>query len=297
MTEFDLDHLDPSLHRVLGFSDSQRITYIRGDRWMDYPRGALALRRLSDLVDFPRCSRMPSLLIWGESGMGKTMIAKTHLNDHPPTFEEMAGVRRTPVVSIQMPSTPDSRRIYAAILEALGAPLLSGDKRRDIAILEPCTLHLMKEMSVRRLVIDEFHNLLVGTNRVQRTILNLVRHISNQLEISIVCLGTQEAREALMRDPQLVRRFEGFELKPWKRGEDFYALLNTLLCSLPLRRRSSVGAKSYDLVLARTGGITSNIFRLMTELAVEAIKNGHEEITPDSIRDSNTIVNPLNVAA
>ena len=157
------------------------------------------------------------------------MCIRDSLSDHPPVFDSKAGVRRTPVLSIQMPSTPDSRGIYAAILEALGAPLLSGGGRTDIAILEPRTLHLMKEVGVRMLMIDEFHNLLVGSNRIQRTVLNLVRHISNHLEISIVCLGTQEAREALMSDPQLVRRFESFELKPWKKGDDFYALLNTLL--------------------------------------------------------------------
>jgi type II secretory pathway predicted ATPase ExeA len=297
MTEPTLDHLDPQLHSTLALDASDRIAYVRSDRWLDYPRGALALRKLADLVSFPRCSRMPSLLIWGESGMGKTMIAKTHLSDHPPVFDSKAGVRRTPVLSIQMPSTPDSRGIYAAILEALGAPLLSGGGRTDIAILEPRTLHLMKEVGVRMLMIDEFHNLLVGSNRIQRTVLNLVRHISNHLEISIVCLGTQEAREALMSDPQLVRRFESFELKPWKKGDDFYALLNTLLYTLPLRRRSSLGAKSYDLVLARTSGITSNIFRLMTELAVEAINSGHEEITLPSIRDSEIISLPLNLAA
>lgn len=297
MNESTLDHLDPQLHPVLALGAPERIAYVRSDRWLDYPRGALALRKLADLVNFPRCSRMPSLLIWGESGMGKTMIAKTHLSDHPPIFDEAAGIRRTPVLSIEMPSTPDSKSFYTAILECLGAPLLSGGGRTDLAILEPRTLHLMKEVGVRMLVIDEFHNLLVGSNRIQRTILNLVRHISNRIEISIVCLGTQEAREALMSDPQLVRRFANFELKPWKKGEELYALLNTLLYTLPLRRRSSLGTKSYDLVLARTGGITSNIFRLMTELAVEAINSGREEITLTSIRDSDVISLPFDLVA
>ena len=66
--------------------------------------------------------------------------------------------------------------------------------------------------------------------------LNLIRQLANELRIPIVCLGTREGREALLSDPQLARRFEGFELPRWQRGEEFHGLLNTLLRTLPLQK-------------------------------------------------------------
>jgi len=115
----------------------------------------------------------------------------------------------------------------------------------------------------------------------------------NELRVPLVCLGTREAREALLSDPQLVRRFEGFELPRWQRGEEFYGLVNTLLRTLPLRRPSRLGTKGFDQVLVRADGITANIFTLMTTLAVAAIRSGQEEITAADIRRSGALAAPL----
>jgi len=71
--------------------------------------------------------------------------------------------------------------------------------------------------------------------------------------------------------------------------------MNTMLFTVPLRKRSMLGSKSYDLILARTGAITSNIFRLMTGLAVDAIRSGREEITAADIQKSDLI--PIRVDA
>ena len=39
------------------------------------------------------------------------------------------------------------------------------------------------------LVIDEVHNILAGTYREQRIVLNTLRFLSNRLQISLVCFG------------------------------------------------------------------------------------------------------------
>jgi hypothetical protein len=44
------------------------------------------------------------------------------------------------------------------------------------------------------LVIDEVHSLLAGTYREQRTLLNALRFMANDLRIPLVCLGTPEAK-------------------------------------------------------------------------------------------------------
>jgi hypothetical protein len=58
------------------------------------------------------------------------------------------------------------------------------------------------------IVIDEVHNLLAGSPRKQRVILQLFRHLSNKLKASLVFLGIAEAREAIAGDTQLSRRLD-----------------------------------------------------------------------------------------
>ena len=50
-------------------------------------------------------------------------------------------------------------------------------------------LLILKQSKVRVIVIDEVHNLLAGSPREQRVILQLFRHLSNELKASLVFLG------------------------------------------------------------------------------------------------------------
>ena len=43
---------------------------------------------------------MPSIAIYGDSGMGKTMIMKKFRREHPPLFDGEAGVERTRVLAL-----------------------------------------------------------------------------------------------------------------------------------------------------------------------------------------------------
>ena len=173
-------HLTPAARQLLHLPDAERIARIRADRWVDTPRAVLALGKLADLLDSPPRARMPNVLIWGDSGMGKTMIAEKFLRDHPPIFDATAGVRRTPVLAIDMPAIPDPKWLFAQILQALDAPLPGGG-RIDLATLAPRTIRLMQMIGVRLLVIDEVHNLLVGPHRSQRAMLNVIRQLANEL--------------------------------------------------------------------------------------------------------------------
>lgn len=54
-------------------------------------------------------------------------------------------------------------------------------------------MRLLKSSNVGVLIIDEVHNLLAGTPREQRVILQLMRYLSNELKASLVCLGVMDA--------------------------------------------------------------------------------------------------------
>jgi len=44
---------------------------------------------------------MPSVAIYGDSGMGKTMIMKRFRDEHPPGFNATTGTLRTPVSRVR----------------------------------------------------------------------------------------------------------------------------------------------------------------------------------------------------
>ena len=202
----EVSHLTPAAAPLLAESDERRIRAIRSRRWVLYPRAKQALDRLSRLLDHPRGTRMPSVAIYGDSGMGKTMIMKRFRDEHPPRF-------------------------------------------------------------------------------TQRIVLNTLRFLSNRLQISLVCFGVNEAREAISGDVQLARRFEQFTLSRWAANEQFEALVASILRNTPLRSPSVLTPKSLRRMLQITEGITANIFHMINSLAVEAVESGREQITNEAVEN------------
>src|SRR5262249_42967916 len=148
-------------------------------------------------------------------------------NEKPPRFDETSGVMLTPVVAVLMP--PDCKPIwlYEELLGAVQAPQPLA--RPNPAQLEKRIIELYGLMRVRLIIIDEVHDMLGGTARQQRIMLNIIRHLTNKLGIPFVLFGTKDARIALMPDPQLARRFAVHNISTWSAGEDFNAFIGTIL--------------------------------------------------------------------
>ena len=237
----DISHLTADAAYWLGENDERRVSAIQARRWVLYLRAKQVLERLNRLLDHPRGTRMPSVAIYGDSGMGKTMLMKRFRDDHPPSFDLRTGILKTPVLAMEMTSRPGERRFYAELLTLLGAPQRP---RADIAQMEQAALRIMEAIGVQVLVIDEVHNILAGTYREQRIVLNTLRFLSNRLQISLVCFGVNEAREAIGGDVQLARRFEQFTLSRWAANEQFETLVTSILRNTPLRKPSVLTPKS-----------------------------------------------------
>lgn len=69
-------------------------------------------------------------------------------------------------------------------------------------------------------------------------------------------------------------------MPPWRDGEDVIGLISTLQRTSPLRRESQIDEKMLTWILSVTGGITSGIFSMMSQLAIAAIESGEERIMP-----------------
>lgn len=273
-------HLTAGAAALLAEPQAARIRAMRSRRWVLYPRAKQALGRLDALLDHPRGTRMPSIAIYGDSGMGKTMIMKRFRDQHPPSFDKSTGALTTPVLAMEMVSRPGERRFYGELLTLLGAPQ---SPRADITQMEQAALRIMEAIGVQVLVIDEVHNILAGTYREQRIVLNTLRFLSNRLQISLVCFGVNDAREAIGGDVQLARRFEQFTLSRWVANEDFETLVTSILRNTPLHRPSVLTPKSLRRILQITDGITANIFHVINSLAIEAVVDGSERITDSAV--------------
>jgi hypothetical protein len=179
-----------------------------------------------------------------------------------------------------MTSRPGERRFYAELLTILGAPQRP---RADIAQMEQAAFRIMEAIGVQILVVDEVHNILAGSYREQRIVLNTLRFLSNRLQISLVCFGVNEAREAISGDVQLARRFEQITLNRWIADEQFEALVASILRNTPLHNPSVLAPKSLRRMLQITEGITANIFHMINNLAVDAIETGTERLTDEML--------------
>jgi len=267
------EHLTASTAELLNLSNDLRIREVQSERWVHYPRAKAALVAMGRLAAHPRTTRMPSLAIYGDSGMGKTMLMRKFCEDHPPIVDPRKGIERQQVLPIQMAGKPGERQLFG-----VNQGLRSGAVDMQFAVIR-----LLKAIGLQVLVIDEVHNILAGSAREQRIVLNTLRYLSNELNMSLVCFGVADAREAISGDAQLARRFDELTLTRWSSTPAFEELMISILRNLPLREPSVLTALSLRRILQITEGLTARIFRLMNDLAITAIENGVEKITDSAV--------------
>jgi Bacterial TniB protein len=96
----EFSHLHAPYRAYALLSASERIQWIRQDRWIHYSRAEQVLNRLSDLLTYPPRDRMPCLLLFGPTGMGKTRIVQKFLREHRSSFDDVTGRTRLPIVAL-----------------------------------------------------------------------------------------------------------------------------------------------------------------------------------------------------
>jgi Cdc6-like AAA superfamily ATPase len=269
-------HVAPNVRALLPLADEVRIAAMQRDRWIDYARASAILERLSRMLGTPARDRMPCLLMHGESNIGKTQIIRKFVRDHPSTFDEERGVERRQIISMQMPALPDQRRFYSALLFEIGAP---HSPKAGVSVLEGLTRTLLHAMKPRMLVVDEVHHLLAGNYKEQRASMNLLKYLANDLQMSVVLVGTADAVVALQTDAQMSSRFPPTQLPRWAESDEFRRFLHAFERLLPLKKPSLLAQRDVvEFVLAATGGITGAIAQLLTHAAELAIRDGTERV-------------------
>lgn len=150
---------------------------------------------------------MPCLLIYGDTGMGKTKIVRKFERAHPATLCQSTGVTNRPVVVAQVPSEPVERDLYRELLASPQAPALVGGtlaREKDIC------RSLLRTAGARMIVLDEVNGMLAGTYRQQRIFLNALRFSQTTRECRLFApVPTWRARPCspTRSSPSASRRF------------------------------------------------------------------------------------------
>ena len=274
------DHLTDDAGDAFAESIDERIYFIRSKRWIAYPKAIEILGHLNALLKHPRTTRMPSLAVYGDSGMGKSMLVEKFKDDYALSAREKPRGPKAKLLVVELAGRPNERRLFAQMLAVLGAPQ---SPRATIVELERTTVRLLRDLGVQVLVLDEIHNVLAASWREQRVVFNTLRYLSNELKLSLVCFGIMEARQAINGDVQLARRFDSVSLPRWMAGKEFEQLVLAIIRNLPLKEPSVLTVKGLRRILQTSDGVSARIFRMLNDVAIEAIETGVERITDEAL--------------
>ena len=284
-----MNHLLESVKKIAIEDNNKRINLINNKRWIKYSAAKKILERLEELLIFPKISRMPNMLIVGDTNNGKTILVNRFYEDHKPKIIKIGKDEKLiiPVVYMQAPPIPDEKRFYNKLLDCLNVPYNINDK---IERKEKQVINVLEYVETKMLIIDEIHNILAGNLAKQRSFLNVIKYLANELQIVIVAVGIKESLNAMNTDSQIANRFVPMFLPKWSYNEDYLRLLASFEKLLPLRKPSNlisegISSKILDLSEGTIGEITT----VLTLAAIESIKNGKEYIDVDLLKTINYV--------
>jgi len=282
-----MEHLIDSVKEIALMNDASRIEFINKNRWIKYPHAEKIIDRLEELLVYPKISRMPNMLIVGETNNGKTILVNRFFNLHQPFVDEKTEKLNIPVLYIQAPPVPDEKRFYHKILDALNAPYRYNDK---IEQKERQARNILEHVNTKMIIIDEIHNILAGNLSKQRAFLNVIKYLANELQIVIVAVGIKEALNAINTDPQISNRFIPEYLPKWNYSEEYLRLLMSFERLIPLKKQSLlVNDQVSKKILELSEGTIGEISNVISKAAIDAIISKKEKIDIEILKNLNYI--------
>lgn len=255
----------------------ERVLATRKFKWVGYTQAMKILNKMEDCLNYPKSHRMPNILLVGDSNNGKTAILHRFNQKYLPYLEKGTDKIINPVLFIQAPPEPDEKRFYNAILEKLYAPYRTSEKI-DSRYMR--VKNLLFELQTKILIIDEIQHVLAGSPSKQRVFLNVIKHLSNDLQIPLICSGTKLAFNAIQSDHQLANRFEPRVLPRWSNDIELKRLLLSFEKLLPLKKESNLIENSMtSKILSLSDGLIGEISKILELSTILAIESGVEKIT------------------
>jgi len=211
------------------------------------------------------------LLLTGPSGAGKSTIAAAYQAVFPRVHE--AARTHVPVLMVTVPSSPTTRSLASAILEALGHK----KAHKGTAPEKTAMIHeLFAKCGVEMVLLDEFQHLFYApTLNAFRDVTDWLKNFLEATRIGMVACGLPAAEAVVNSNEQLARRFSArirmtpFSFETAEDFQEFRGVLKALGTSLPfpaevplhesnLARRFHVGSCGlFDYVIKILEGAVS----------------------------------------
>jgi type II secretory pathway predicted ATPase ExeA len=272
-----MSRLHPEIEKILTASDEERIRKIEDSKWIGYSRAKKIMDKLDDLLNHPKTLRMPNLLLVGDTNNGKTILVNRFNTIHEPRITAEDEKLNRHVVLIQAPHKPDERMFYNSLLDSLYVPYKFNDR---VEKKQQQVIQLFSHIGVKMLIIDEIHHILAGSAMAQRTFLNMIKYLANELQIVIVGVGIKDAFNVINSDPQLANRFEPAVLPKWTMNDEYLRLLASFEYVLPLKESSNLSNHEIaSKILLLSQGTIGEISTVIRKAAKNAIKSKSEKIT------------------
>jgi hypothetical protein len=174
-----------------------------------------------------------------------------------------------PVVLVEMPPRATEPRVCLSIARALGLAGY-GSKARHVT---DNVYRALVAKKVRVLVLIEFQHVSPLPKFERQVVLDLVKGISNH-GISVIAVGTEEARNNLAEDEQVANRMRVIRLKGFANNLEFRSFLHSLEPYYPLPKPSGLSSPELAAeIYSRTNGITGEVVALCDAAAAWAIRN------------------------
>lgn len=275
-------HLLPDAAEAALLPDAERIDYIGQDRWLPYARANQIIDRLEDWLKRPRVNRPPNMMIVGRSDNGKSHVLERFATLHPGISPTKSANILAPVMLLETPPSASANDLYDSVTHMLNKPraaVKTPESRRDAA------KDILRVVESKVLMLDEINHVLSGTANRQREFFFALKHLSNELRLSVVIAGTPESLQLLHLSDQIENRFTVEPLPVWKVDRDFRLLLANFEQVLPLRKPSGLSKTAVATVIHSFGIETFGALScLLNDAAKVAVKSGAECITADILK-------------
>jgi hypothetical protein len=95
---------------------------------------------------------------------------------------------------------------------------------------------------------------------------------TNQLRVSVVAAGTNEALHVMRYDPQIASRFEQLELPVWRESDELRRFIAGYLALLPVRKApAALDRRFVEYIVELTDGVTGRIVDVLRRAAMQAM--------------------------
>jgi hypothetical protein len=234
---------------------------------------------LEDFMCGPRQTRMPCLLILGDAGMGKTAQLHRFQRIYPDGHGESRGQVQRHTIIVNVPPEPTKGGLQLAVLEALSAPMVARSRSVDHASV---IRRMLSAYQTKILIFDEIQHICHTRSRDRAVVLDTIKSISTECQISVICAGTPSVEREFLADPQIERRFDITRFASWSVGAPLRRFLETYERARPLRLKSGLSEPTMmKAILEETSGVTHKIIQRLNAAAIVAIHEKVERITMD----------------